>query len=94
MIRMESKYEENVIYLRGNLWPTGYMMRVVVHLLPTRKETKVVELDRGTTVESVIRGVGLLPDGWIAVLDGEPVPIDLTLEEDCELRLVSVVSGG
>ena len=69
-------------------------MRVVVHLLPTRKEAKVVELDGGATVESVIRKVGLLPDGWIAVLDGEPVPIDHTLEEDCELRLVSVVSGG
>ena len=89
-----AKLQESVIYSIDNPWRTVSRMKVVVHLLPTRKETKVVELERGATVESVIRGVGLLPDGWIAVLEGEPVPIDHALEEDCELKLLSVVSGG
>jgi sulfur carrier protein ThiS len=69
-------------------------MRIVAHLLPTRKETHTVELEDGATVERLMRSLGLLPDGWIAVLDGEPVPIDHALEDGDDLRLISVVSGG
>ncbi|UCE91826.1 MAG: MoaD/ThiS family protein [Methanobacteriota archaeon] len=73
---------------------TGERTKIVAQLLPARRETKVVELDVGETVEGLMRSLGLLPDGWIAVIDGEPVPIDHALEEDCEVRLISVVSGG
>ena len=69
-------------------------MRVTAHLLPTRKETRVVELDQGATVEALIRGLGLLPDAWIAVQGEEPVPIDHVLSDGDDVRLISVVSGG
>ena len=69
-------------------------MKVTAHLLPTRKETREVELDHGATVETLIRGLGLLPDAWIAVQDGEPVPIDHVLSDGDDIRLISVVSGG
>ncbi len=69
-------------------------MKVVAHLLPTRKETRIIELDDGATVETLMRSMGLLPDAWIAVEGGEPLPIDHELRDGDDIRLVSVVSGG
>ncbi|MGD9962460.1 MAG: MoaD/ThiS family protein [Thermoplasmata archaeon] len=69
-------------------------MRVTVRLLPTRKETKDVEVPDGGSVEDVVRALGLLPDGWIAVRGDAPVPSDETLRDGDELKLISVVSGG
>lgn len=72
----------------------GVCMNVRVNLLPTRKETKLLDLEEGATVEHMIRSIGLLPDGWIAVRSDEPVPLDERLEDEDEIDLVSVVSGG
>ena len=69
-------------------------MKVTVHLLPVLKDTRNVELEEGATVERLIRVLDLLPDGWLAVSDGEPVPIDHVLNDGDEVRLISVVSGG
>ncbi len=70
------------------------IMRVRVNLLPTRRETKVLDLDERATVEDAIRAIGLLPDGWITVRRDEPLPLDEALEDDDEIDLISVVSGG
>lgn len=70
------------------------IMRVRVNLLPTGRETKVLDLDERATVEDAIRAIGLLPDGWITVRRDEPLPLDETLEDDDEIDLISVVSGG
>jgi len=67
---------------------------VTIHLLPTRKETKRIELQEGALVEHAIRSLGLFPDGWIAVRGNEPLPLDEPLKDGDELKLVSVVSGG
>jgi len=69
-------------------------MRVTVHLLPTRRETTVLDLPDGATVEVAIRALGLMPDGWLAIRGGEPMPLDEELLDGDELKLVSVVSGG
>ena len=69
-------------------------MRVRVNLLPTKRETKVLDLAERATVEGAIRAIGLLPDGWIAVRRHEPLPLDEALEDDDEIDLISVVSGG
>ena len=69
-------------------------MLVTVQLLPTRKETKKVELPKGATVEKAIRSAGLLPDEWIPVRGNQPLPLDEKLKEGDELKLISVVSGG
>ena len=69
-------------------------MLVTVHLLPIRRETRKLELRDAATVEELIRTLELLPDGWIAVSDGEPVPIDHVLSDGDVVKLVSVVSGG
>ncbi len=69
-------------------------MKVTATILPTRKETVTLELGEGSTVEQLMRALSLLPDGWIAVRDGTPLPVDEVLEDGDELRLISVVSGG
>lgn len=65
-----------------------------MHILPTKRETKKIDVQKGATVEQAIRAIGLLPDAWIPVRGNEPVPLDEELEEGDELKLISVVSGG
>ena len=69
-------------------------MLVTIHLLPTRKETRKVEVGEGAKVEDVVRALGLLPDGWIAVRGDIPLPLDEPMKEGDEVKLISVVSGG
>ncbi len=69
-------------------------MIVTIHLLPTRKETKRINLEEGSSVEQAIKSLGLYPDQWIPVRNDEPLPLDEKLEEGDELKLISVVSGG
>lgn len=69
-------------------------MRVTATILPTKKETVPVELPEGSTVEDLVRALSYLPDGWIAVRGGRPIPADEPLTDGDELKLISVVSGG
>lgn len=69
-------------------------MKVTVHLLPTKKETRHLTLQKGASVEQAIRALGLFPDQWIPVRNDEPLPLDEPLDEGDELKLISVVSGG
>jgi len=67
---------------------------VTVRLLPTKKETKVLELKKGAKVEDALRALELYPDAWIAVRGDMPLPIDEPLNDKDEIKLISVVSGG
>jgi len=69
-------------------------MRVTATILPTRKETVSVELKEGSTVDELVRALSYLPDGWIAVREGQPIPMDEALKDGDDLKLISVVSGG
>jgi sulfur carrier protein ThiS len=69
-------------------------MKVSVHILPTRKEMLLVELEDGSTVQQMILALGLYPDAWIAVRGEQPLPVDDMLHEGDEIRLFAVVSGG
>ncbi|MBN1678021.1 MAG: hypothetical protein JW880_05730 [Candidatus Thermoplasmatota archaeon] len=68
--------------------------RVEITLLPTRKGTRVLEMDAGSKAEDAIRALGLYPDAWIPVRDDTPIPIDEELRDGDRLRLVAAVSGG
>lgn len=68
--------------------------RIEVTLLPTRKETKSLEIAAGSRVEDAIRALGLYPDAWIPVMDETPVPIDEKLKDGDKLKLIAAVSGG
>ncbi len=69
-------------------------MKVILNILPVRKERRIIELKRGATAESAIRALGLYPDGWIPVRGDEPIPLDEPLKDGDELKLIAVVSGG
>ena len=69
-------------------------IRVNVHLLPTAKETRTLELDKGATVEDAIHALSFFPDAWIAVRGDQPLPLDEPLKDKDEIKLISAVSGG
>lgn len=69
-------------------------MKVIVQLLPTRKETKEVELPEGASVGDALKALRLHPDAWIAVREDEPIPLDEPLRDGDRVKLIAVVSGG
>jgi sulfur carrier protein ThiS len=69
-------------------------MKIKVRLLPTRKESKTIEIKKGSTADDAIRALGLFPDAWIPVKGDTPIPLDDVLEDGDELKLIAVVSGG
>jgi len=52
------------------------------------------ELHGRRRVLDVIKEVGLIPHAVLAVRDGKLLTEDVMLEEDNEVRLIAVVSGG
>jgi sulfur carrier protein ThiS len=52
------------------------------------------ELQGSRQVQDAIKEVGLLPQTVLAVRDGKLLTGDRMLEEDDEVRLVAVISGG
>ena len=52
------------------------------------------ELEGRWRVRDAIKEVGLLPQTVLAVRDGRLLTGDLLLEEDDEIKLVAVISGG
>ncbi len=55
---------------------------------------KVLEVPKGTTIESAMTSEGLHPDSYLYLVGGNPVPMDTELPEDAEVRAVRVASGG
>jgi sulfur carrier protein ThiS len=52
------------------------------------------ELQGRRRVRDAIKEVGLLPQAVLAVREGKLLTGDLMLEEDDEVKLVAVISGG
>jgi len=52
------------------------------------------ELEGRRCVQDAIREVGLIPHAVLAVRDGRLLTGDLMLEEEDEVKLVAVISGG
>jgi sulfur carrier protein ThiS len=69
-------------------------MKIKIRFMPTRKESKTIEIKKGATADDAIRALGLFPDAWIPVKGNTPIPLDDVLEDGDELKLIAVVSGG
>jgi sulfur carrier protein ThiS len=69
-------------------------MRIKIHVLPSRTEARSIDIDKGSTVEQMIRALGLYPDAWIPIKGETPVPLDEVLKDGDEIKLIAVVSGG
>ena len=52
------------------------------------------ELQGRRRVRDVIKAVGLLPQAVLAVRNGKLLTEDVMLDEDDEIKLVAVISGG
>ncbi|RLC62235.1 MAG: thiamine biosynthesis protein ThiS [Chloroflexota bacterium] len=52
------------------------------------------ELEGRRRVRDAIKEVGLIPQTVLAVRDGKLLTEDVTLDEDDEVRLIAVISGG
>jgi len=52
------------------------------------------ELHGQRRVREAIKEVGLIPQAVLAVRDGKLLTEDVMLDEDDEIRLVAVISGG
>ena len=68
-------------------------MKIKVKLSRINK-TKEVNLEKGSTIEDLLRKINLKPDTLIVMNKDKPVPIDDTLNDGQELTIIQVASGG
>ncbi|MFW5945874.1 MAG: MoaD/ThiS family protein [Candidatus Natronoplasma sp.] len=53
-----------------------------------------VEVPQGSRISAVIEKLDHHIDSVIVLCDGEPIPLDHELEENMDLKILPVVSGG
>lgn len=53
-----------------------------------------IEAVTGLSIEENIRNAGLLPDAYLYLVDGRPVPMDTPVEDRMSVRAMKVASGG
>ena len=59
----------------------------------SRPETELA-VQRGTSLRSLLRGLGLFVEGTALWWDGEPVPSDFPVTRSGRLEIVGTFSGG
>lgn len=66
-----------------------------IHILvDDGRERKEIDFDIETTIEEIVRAIGRLPDSYIALVSGVPVPMTEIPEPGSVIRLIRVASGG
>ena len=68
-------------------------MKIKVKLSRINK-TKEVNLEKGSTIEDLIRQINLKPDTIIVIDKKKPIPITEVLIDNQELTILQVSSGG
>jgi sulfur carrier protein ThiS len=58
------------------------------------KETRKINVKTGSTVEHILKKIELKPDTLIVMSNNKPIPIDDVLNDDQELTIIQVASGG
>lgn len=58
------------------------------------KETRKINVETGSTVEYLLNKIKLKPDTLIVMSNNKPIPIDDILNDDQELTIIQVASGG
>ena len=51
-------------------------------------------VEPGVTIEEAVRAAGSLPDAFLFLIDGRPVPMDTPIEDGMTIKAVKVSSGG
>jgi len=55
---------------------------------------KEVNLEKGSTIEDLLKKINLKPDTLIVMNKDKPIPIDDNLNDSQELTIIQVSSGG
>jgi sulfur carrier protein ThiS len=57
-------------------------------------ETKKISIEKGLTIEDVLKKINLKPDTVIVINKSTPIPIDEEVKDGEELTIIQVSSGG
>ena len=68
-------------------------MKIKVKLSRINK-IKEVNLEKGSTIEDLLKKINLKPDTLIVMNKDKPIPIDDNLNDSQELTIIQVSSGG
>jgi len=68
-------------------------MKIKITQVP-KDTTTVIEIKKGETVQNLLKRLHLRSDAVIVVRDSRPIPEDDILEDNQELRILQVASGG
>ncbi|MCL2318003.1 MAG: MoaD/ThiS family protein [Methanomassiliicoccaceae archaeon] len=52
------------------------------------------DVSSGTTICDAVRSIGHMPDAFIFIVNGRPVPMDSAITEGMVIKAVKVASGG
>jgi len=62
--------------------------------LSRTKEMRKINVETGSTVEHLLKKIKLKPDTLIVMSNNKPIPIDDVLNNNQELTIIQVASGG
>jgi len=68
-------------------------MKVKITRIPQDTST-VVDIKKGDSVQMLLKKLQLRSDAVIVMRGSTPIPVDDTLEDEKELRILQVASGG
>ena len=54
----------------------------------------VIEAEAGETIEALMRRSGAVPDAFLFLNNGKPVPMDTPITDGMNVRAIKVASGG
>ncbi|MBO4502118.1 MAG: MoaD/ThiS family protein [Candidatus Methanomethylophilus sp.] len=54
----------------------------------------VIEAGEGETIEALMRRSGIIPDAYLFLVNGKPVPMDTPIADGMNVRAIKVASGG
>ncbi len=55
---------------------------------------KSIDTKNGLSIEENIKNAGMLPDAYLYIMDGRPIPMDTKVEDSMQIRAIKVASGG
>ena len=68
-------------------------MKVKIIRVP-QDTSSVVDIEKGETVQMLLKRLHLRSDAVIVLQGSVPIPVDDTLDDEKELRILQVASGG
>jgi len=68
-------------------------LKIKIKILP-KNITNEIEINKGVKIFDILKNLDLKPDNIIILRNNTPVPVDDIIDDDQELTLIYVASGG